>query len=374
MLDGDMLPSGVDNVIRPASRIQKRDVSGEAAVPSSVDSARMRLTTVTIDYTDFRLDEPKFTNGRDRELFHKLQGNVNAIGNFPKGMLRGVIRYISGGLASHSFDCSWQTSLRQFAARTWMPARQQVPYLSPLLVPDGGSFQHFVDGVLPKLMQARDILLAANVSVLLHPPGGRIIGQMLSRLGFSTNSLIYYYGGYYKSGHQVNACVTPPYHPTLWSKARRLLGVNDQLKDDANWLIILMLRTRSWKAGRHIVNVTPLLQTLRARYGARLHVFYGENDLDKAKALFSRARALVGVHGGAFYNMLFAPLNTTVVEIMPTLDSGTVLPSYAAHSAFWKLAQTMGHGYWRLAEVPLTSEGNVSVNITRLVGLLDRLL
>ena len=374
MLDADILPSGVDDVIRSASHIHKRDVSGGAVAPSSVDTARMRLSTVTIDYDDFRLDEPKFTTGGDRELFYKLQENVNAVGPLSRDKLRGVVAYVAGGLVSHKFPCSWRTSLKQFSARTWMPARRQVAYLCPLLVPGGGSFQHFVDGVLPKLMQARDVLLAANVSILLHPPGGRMVGQMLTRLGFSDNELIYYYGGYYKSDHQVNTCVTPPYHPALWGAARRALGVRDTLRDAATSLIILLLRTRSWKAGRRIVNVKPLLRALRTRYGARLHVFYGENDLDKAKALFGRARALVGVHGGAFYHMLFAPRNTTVVEIMPTLDSGTVLPNYAAHSAFWKLSRSLGHEYWRLVEPPLTSEGNVSVNITRLVSVLDMLV
>ena len=32
------------------------------------------------------------------------------------------------------------------------------PKLLPLLVPDGWSFQHFIDGVLPKLVQAYDYL------------------------------------------------------------------------------------------------------------------------------------------------------------------------------------------------------------------------
>ena len=148
MLDADILPSGVDDVIRSASHIHKRDVSGGAVAPSSVDTARMRLSTVTIDYDDFRLDEPKFTTGGDRELFYKLQENVNAVGPLSRDKLRGVVAYVAGGLVSHKFPCSWRTSLKQFSARTWMPARRQVAYLCPLLVPGGGSFQHFVDGVL----------------------------------------------------------------------------------------------------------------------------------------------------------------------------------------------------------------------------------
>ena len=365
-----MPQSDNSDVISVASRV-KRDVSGVAVAPSLIDLAREQLKTTTIDYEAFRLDEPEFTDDRDRGLFRKLRENVDAVGDLPPTMLRGIVQYLPGGLVGHKFDCSWRTSYRQFATQTWMPIRRHVAYLSPLLVPEGGSFQHFVDGVLPKLVQARDVLLAANVTILLHPPGGRIIRQMLSRLGFSDSIVLEYYGGYYTSDHQINTCVTPPYHRALWDKARLLLGVDDRLQNEATSVVILMLRTRSLKEGRRIVNLNELIQVMRARYGARLHVFYGENDLSRAKALFSRAKLMVGVHGGAFYNMLFAPLNTTVIEIMPTLESGTVLPSYAAHSVFWKLALSMGHTYWRLVENPLTSEGNVSVNLTRLVGLID---
>ena len=217
-------------------------------------------------------------------------------------------------------------------------------------------------------MQAREVLLAAKVTILLYPSGSRMVSQMLGSLGFSGNQLMSYYGGgIYKSSHQVNTCVTPPYHPALWGAARRLFGVRASLQDPTTSLIILMARSR-------IVNVKPLLQALRTRYGARLHEFNGGNDLDKAVALFGRARALVGLPGDAFYLMLFAPRDTAVVEIMPTLASGTALPSYVVQSAFWKLARSLGHEYWRLVETPLNTEGNVNVNIRRLVSVLDRLM
>ena len=126
----------------------------------------------------------------------------------------------------------------------WMRARHKVAYLCPLLVQDGGSFKHFVVDVLPKLMQAREVLLAARVSILLYPSGSRMVRQMLSRLGFSANQLMSYYGGgIYKSSHQVNTCVTPPYHPALWGAARRLFGVRASLQDPTTSLIILMARS-----------------------------------------------------------------------------------------------------------------------------------
>ena len=130
MLDADILPSGVDDVIRSESHIHKR---------SSVGTARKRLSTFFIDYEAFRFDEPKFTTDGDRQLFYKLQENVNTVGAVSRDKLRGVVAYFAGGLVSFKFPCSWRTSLKKYSGRTWMRARHNVAYLCPLLVKDGAA-------------------------------------------------------------------------------------------------------------------------------------------------------------------------------------------------------------------------------------------
>jgi hypothetical protein len=69
-------------------------------------------------------------------------------------------------------------------------------------------------------------------------------------------------------------------------------------------------------ARRSVTNEADLLRLLRARF-AKVQVVYPSNDWRVDKHALSSACALVGPHGGAFANMIFAPKNTTIVEFLP---------------------------------------------------------
>ena len=346
--------------------------SGKKRMCMSDNAGTVVLQTYVVRYASYSLPEPMFTNEDDMAVFLRDGSNARAIGHPPKEQLTGVVKYISEGLASHHFDCGWNSDLKQFGMRTMMPARDHRHCLCPLLVPEGGTFQHFIDGVLPKLMQVYELVTTADIVLLLHPPKDRIVAQMLSKLGFDSNSTLLYYGGYVKSTHQINTCRTPPAHPSLWRKARSLLGVSET--HDNPSLVILLTRRLSRKTGRRIKNIEALTREMSLKYGSRLAVFSGSDSLSDTVQLFSQARVVVGVHGGAFYNVLFAPSNTTVVEIMPTQADGKTVPRYLSHAIIWRLATAIGQRYWRLAEKPVTSEGDVVVDVQRVVALVDHVL
>ncbi len=61
--------------------------------------------------------------------------------------------YLYVSLSSYTLDCGWQTELQDFTRISeWSYSEGDI--IIPLFVPEGYTFQHFIDGVLPKIIQA----------------------------------------------------------------------------------------------------------------------------------------------------------------------------------------------------------------------------
>ena len=54
-----------------------------------------------------------------------------------------------------------------------------------------------------------------------------------------------------------------------------------------------------------------------ARVWPNVKVVYPKNNWKKDRKIFEKARIIIGPHGGAFSNMIFAPINTTIIEFLP---------------------------------------------------------
>ena len=127
----------------------------------------------------------------------------------------------------------------------------------------------------------------------------------------------------------------------------------------------------SHNGGRNTLNQNEVIQTLRQRYGQRLFIFPGPMNLTYSKEIFSQTRLMLGVHGGAMYNLHFAPQQTVVVEYLGTKPDGSI-PSRAAHTIIWRLAQNAGQTYYRVPATPVNKQLDININITTLLTLLDK--
>ena len=95
-------------------------------------------------------------------------------------------------------------------------------------------------------------------------------------------------------------------------------------------------------------------------------------QLPQSTELFGKAKIIIGVHGGAFYNMLYAPKGTNIIEVMPT-DSKGVSPRGLAHTIIWHMAALLDQPYWRIPVNSLTKTNNVQLNIAKLKIILDQI-
>ena len=70
---------------------------------------------------------------------------------------------------------------------------------------------------------------------------------------------------------------------------------------------------------RSVVNEHEVLAVLRGLYRNKLEIYAPTDNWKLDRNVFADARVIIGPHGGAFGNMIFAPINTTIVEFLPLL-------------------------------------------------------
>ena len=114
----------------------------------------------------------------------------------------------------------------------------------------------------------------------------------------------------------------------------------------------------------------PFSVTLRDMYGSAFRAFTGSTDLHEVKRTFAHARVIIGPHGGAFTNLIFAPNRTIVIEYMPCRRNGR---HFLVHGGMmmYHMAAMLNHDYWRIPVVSQSSDFHV--NVDELLQLLRRI-
>lgn len=190
----------------------------------------------------------------------------------------------------------------------------------------------------------------------------------------------------------INPCRTPATHPVLWHDARRiywsLANLSESSSTPARDKFIYIQRTKanSKNPGRRILNEEPLIEILR-QYANKSSLDFVQYDHSKLGGsvvnqieLFYRARAIIGVHGGAQSNMNFAQPGTAVIEIMPYRADRSTVPIVCSSTEvkscvgyiYYTQSQLLNLSYWTLP-TQVEKDGNLYVNITRVQRLFDLL-
>ncbi len=331
----------------------------------------------SIHYSAFMITEPLFISKTDKNLFYKIQENGDILNaSLGKQYLHGVVRVIKNGWVTQGQNCGWKTDLSQFETEPISgTARLKSNILCPLLVPEGCTFRHFIDGTLPKIIQAMEYLVYKDTVLLMPGKCDRIVMDMLNIMGFSVGQIKTVQKGNYPSHYQINTCIAPPFHPSIWNKTRHILGVPEKLVDTSTSNVILFVNGHLGTRRTKILNMNQVIKVLIKKFTSKRVFILKDTDitLSNIRHVFSKAKIIVGLSSDLIYSILFAPRNSSVVEIMAGRKTGHVLPSGVDHSMTWKLASTMGHAYWRDYELLSTNSGDVSVSLDKLHQILDKI-
>lgn len=346
----------------------------------SAEASRLRMEEMlntwsdhSINYDYFSIRQPNFVDTIDSNLFGLKSENTVVLSGPKPNELVGRIHIVRNGTVHRDYDCGWKMDVTVLTSTPKGRIRRRFKVMLPLLVPQSNSFQHFLDGVVPKLVQVAPLLDMPNITVVIYRPWDRVIETILAKFGITEDRVHYYDNGYYSADYLINTCITPPIHPQLWRNARTTLGAPTTLPVHPNEAkVILLTRAKSRNIGRKIKNIEFVSHFLKSRYGDKFHVFQGGYSLQDAVSLFGKARIVIGVHGGAFYNMFMCPSGTNIIEVIPTMENGTYVPDGMAFNIVWKMAYMLDQNYWRLSEKPVSRYGDVIVDTEKLAKALDQ--
>ena len=120
---------------------------------------------------------------------------------------------------------------------------------------------------------------------------------------------------------------------------------------------------------RSVSNEEVVLNVLRAYFGDKLIVYYPKNKWLEDRTVFESASIIVGPHGGAMANMIFAPVKTTIIEFLPL----TRLKKLGENErpCYFGLARGMGFDYHAVEPIDFDFDKPMSVPIKELKQILN---
>lgn len=238
------------------------------------------------------------------------------------------------------------------------------PIVVFLDVPDSRSFQHFIDGLLPKLVTAWPVLRRPDAVLAFRPAAAHdFVSQLLDRLNITARRRIEPPRA--PVPLLVTTCRTPCVHPDIFGTAQQLLGIVPSRHKTDIIFLDRPLHDKRLHGGRAVQNSREVLTMLNetcARSRCRVRVFDHKqfSSIDGVIDFFARAWIVVGPHGGALYNTLFIPPSAVVIEIFPV----ALYQAKLSQRITWLLSSVFGHRYYRITSSPAADESSIRVNVT----------
>ena len=424
--------------------------SSSSSLSSSSSSAvelqnetKKRLFDQSKDYDEivetldpFYIRLPNFFDDEARQWFFNSSYFLYHSSQCPKGICdeRGIrfaqprdhltikLSAVRQGLYQND-DCGYNygddNARRQFQTSDHLPTIYDEAILYP--VPDGWSFQHFLDGIGPKLSHSHSYLTAypkAKVIILRGARFDRSVKEIWEMLGLSLSLLlchsshfvrlfvvgveessrIVFISGFEKVGARllINPCRTPGIHPRLWHQARLMYwsisGLLANRPDPSlrkNFIYIQRTSSNAMNGARLVLNEEAFVALLKefCRKNSLNYVQYDHSKdpehIRSRMTLFYNSQFIIGVHSGALSNMNFAQAGTTLIEIMPFRAETRSLPmtcsmfrvedlKACAGYILYTQSQLLNQTYWILPSV-VNGEGNMNLDLNRVEKLLEKL-
>ena len=321
-----------------------------------------------ITYPAFTYTEPYFASTEDYEMFVEMNDNVRELGVVPPEKLMGTVHALNNSFYNERYKCDWTSDLVVFTQRIQKSPVVSLNYICPLVINGATTLQYFVDGVLLKLMQVYNVIVKERVYLVITKPSVGIIFEILQALGINRNLILTSRAGYYFAKWQINTCLTPPSHPVLYRRARRILGVTSN-HTHTNASVVLLLNDADSDCG--MSNLQEVISKLRSRYSSRLRVVHRLESLQEARQMMADAAIVIGVHSESFYNVLFAPASTSVLEVIPVDRTNRQSQIRTQDTSIWKLSQNLRLHYYRMYAVTKLPNNNIELPLGKLNKLLD---
>jgi len=241
-----------------------------------------------------------------------------------------------------------------------------IPYGLLDNIPDSWSFQHFIDrGILP-IIQSSYIRRNNNTYGIIASKSDVTL-KFWKIFGFDPSHVVTKFPVFVKK--LIFSCRSVLIHPWYFLQLQQKMKIKVDVPLDQRKYILYLSRNEGTKNNRRkilnekelIYEVKKLLQirnkgeTVQIINPLALSIF-------QIKELLSQTKAIIAPHGGALYNVLFAPQQTLIIEIIPKERFAIM---------FFELSSIMQHNYWM---IPINStkekDNNLIISITDILNIL----
>lgn len=325
-------------------------------------------TEVTVQLPSFYWETPRGLTKDTAEVFWKQPENHR---HFDGRMhpTTGIVEIytdcqLTGYFSSKVEDSKYVNYNRLFGTPVSEPVYDAVMYMTRHEVQ---YFQHFLDNGIPhiSLMQFASGIDPSEVTFVMDSWNTPMIPYLLKRYGFKD---VIRRSGAISAKKLIIPKVVPVLSPLYTQYFLNRLNLTEGKNDK----VILISRTHGdgTKPMRLITNQESLENALRKKFGSNFVVFKAKGaKIENTMSLFSEAKYIIGSHGGAMYNALWAPLSAKVVEIMPIRLADGVYPMQGhtermppfAHLAIYTNSNMKGQAFYRFYAD--TDHRNYEVNV-----------
>ena len=323
----------------------------------------------------FFTDCPQCDHGKVHNATHRrFEGQ-----NYENG---GAVLYPSMKMVARgqSAECGWKAALHppQYEAAAHSAiGPPTIPKVALVLVPFCGVYQHFIDGVLPKIAQSWPIIKDYPILFDFMKKTEKGVREVMEDILGMTLVTEPQYDAWVAAGTVVESfahvCRAPGIHPALWRRARAIVLSQarlDQLPPLSGAAAFttaayFVRNTKMATNGRQIANEAQLITALQGLFGEKLLLISYDptQHVRDQMHLVSTKKLLIGGHGGALYNHYWAPLGATVIEIAQRSSHPNM------KDIFWKSISAMGQKYVRIP--PQGSSVDINLVVAVVKGLPD---
>lgn len=307
----------------------------------------------------------------ERLVFHGEQFTYGHVVSVSNGLYAGR----PSSAFSGPYECEWPASYTMLYPPANQVLKPRYEKVAVFVGPQYKSFQHFIDRLMPDIAQAWD-LVSTDYSWLIasQPAGTDTRGEIWQHL-FGRHGRVWpSENGTVSAEQMLYTCRVPRFHPWIWQRMRDMLGVV-HVPIQQRTKIVYLPRGRT----RKVLNEEALVTAMRAFVASRgvpgeeLVVF---NHKEFPGFLATRdffnhqVKAVIGPHGGAFYNINFSPRDTLVVEFFPVKPY--VKTALRWPEGTWWQAACLQHNYYMIPIESPDGRGDVTVNVPEIIDILRK--
>jgi hypothetical protein len=284
-------------------------------VPSNIDDIEKCAKSGSWRKNNFWIGRPFRWTSTNRPYFYEARGEKYSIGADPF--------FMTGVQLEKLFNCEViydnrsSTSLNIYSGRinktTSTPELETAIYLA---ISGAESFQHFIQDCMPLISLLKTITeIPETIPIILMQPQSSFLSieSYIAQMGInnpilflSTSNCFRVKELFYLRFKPFNATYNIP--PQLYQNSYRQFHYSFSAPKETNQVILLDRKEKIRTFG----NISPLKEILQSWCEKNSLAFVS------IQQIFSSAKFVFAIHGGANYNMIWAPSDATLIEFIPT--------------------------------------------------------